>query len=187
MRREIHCRCLPEAQNCGCSIYEREEARMPASIGDVSVLLHRMRKLNVDSGARTEELKHLEVGLEDVSDWVSDKWYDAKEAVWTSMGFCNIALLITGTVGGKEYRKDAVLRWKKGVTCALEEALVAVQNRAYWQKVRDDNNVVYYNKNPQKGDNYGTHDRREENLNVLQQKVEANPNLFITLVLEIKG
>jgi hypothetical protein len=103
------------------------------------------------------------------------------------MGFCKISLMITGTLRGEDYRKYDVLRWKKGAICALENALVAKHKRDYWQVVRDDHSVVYYKRNPQRGDNFGTDDGREESLYALQKKVEANPKLFITLVLEIKG
>ena len=50
---------------------------MHSRVGDVSVLLHRMRELNVDSAARTEELNHLE-GVQDLAS-------DAKEWGWKAI------------------------------------------------------------------------------------------------------
>ncbi len=151
-------------------------------VGDVSVLLHRMRELNLDIAVRTEELNHLG-SLQDVKDWGSD----VKEWWWTKVGYCSILVWIKGTVKNKQFKDDVVLWWNKGVSCALERALDKKRAREYWETLKDSDDVVYFKRHPKPGDNYGTLDGTEANLYDLQQKVEEDPEYFISLVLKIKG
>jgi hypothetical protein len=64
---------------------------MGSRVGDVSVLLRRMQKLNLDSAA-SEELNHLgdleDWGdLENWKDWGSEKMSDMNEWWWRQRGY----------------------------------------------------------------------------------------------------
>ncbi len=146
-----------------------------------------MQELNLDSAVRTEELNHLGDledwdDLENWKDWGSEKMSDMNEWWWRQRDYCNIPLWITV----KNFDKDVVVWWMKGKPGALDKALANQRHRGDWEKLRDSDGVVYFNRNPRPGDKYGTPNGRTADIYDLQKKVEVDPAYFISLVLEIK-
>lgn len=95
---------------------------------------------------------------------------------WKKLGYSCITCEMNCSTRDKKY--DIVVWWWKGRKDALKDALDEAISRSRWCTLKDDKNVVYFQRQDSKPP-------IEVDLGELQRRVEENPNVSAKLFLEL--